>query len=601
MVLRELVNLIGFEIDHESMREAENNLGRVQEKLSSFGQKASMYVTAPLMAVAGFMVEWASDATEVQNKFDQVFDEVSDRANTFANEFSTKLGRSIMQVQEGMSAFQSMFLGLGFENSEALEYTQKLQEMMTDFGSFHNVSDKESMERFVSAMSGSSEVLDRFGVNLRQASLEQKLFDMGIDKSVSQASEAEKALARLMIIEETLGRQGALGDAVRTMDEFANRKKRFFSTVKNMAIGFGKIILPSVNKALGALIAFINKIDSMSSELKEYTWVIAGLAMAIGPISLALALLIKTVFFVQKAFVGLTLAIRGTNMAFTTLSVKILAWVAILLVAIAVVGLLWEDIRTWMNGGDSLIGKFLGSWDDFAEYWAARIEPIITYAKNIFESAKNLIHGIVELLIALLTDDIERGAKAFETIFEAMFQGLKNWLPMLGYLILMIGEMVFKAASTGFKMMLKAAGNLFSSIATLLWSFLSGAWDWVLDFIDRVVDKIKDIPNMIKDKALGALGKAGDFFKYIATGEDNTEDGSFEKFEKDQYAKNMANSFTDGKSEKSFNVDSTVNLQIPSGTPDEQATFLKETARNEFRDEFNSQLRSLMVASAGGE
>src|SRR5690606_31067061 len=106
--------------------------------------------------------------------------------------------------------------GLGFGAEQSRKFSQQLAQLALDFASFNNMSDAEAQQRFISALSGSSEVLDMFGVNIKQAALEQELLQQGVKKAWTEVSEQEKAVARLSIIMRSMTDQGAVGDAVRT-------------------------------------------------------------------------------------------------------------------------------------------------------------------------------------------------------------------------------------------------------------------------------------------------------------------------------------------------------------------------------------------------
>src|SRR5690606_31944363 len=118
------------------------------------------------------------------------------------------VGRSVVDIQDSMSAYQAMFVGLNFDPSQARQMSEALQALALDFGSFFNLSDKEASDRFLSALSGSSEVFDRFGINIKAAAMDQKLLEMGLDKTTATATEQEKVMARVAIITQSLTKQG---------------------------------------------------------------------------------------------------------------------------------------------------------------------------------------------------------------------------------------------------------------------------------------------------------------------------------------------------------------------------------------------------------
>lgn len=229
-------------------------LRRAQKRLQAFGsavtgiglRMAAIAGTA-VSAIAVPTIKAASDAQETLSRFEAVFADQADAAKQFAQTLADSVGRSKYEILDALSTFQSFFAGLGFDPAQARQMSQTLQSLALDFASFHNLSDQEAIDRFISALSGSGEVLDRFGVNIRQVALEQELLKMGISKTWGEVTEQEKALARLNVIMGTMGRQGATGDAVKTAGSFANQMKRLKGEVKDAAVTIGTALIPVVS------------------------------------------------------------------------------------------------------------------------------------------------------------------------------------------------------------------------------------------------------------------------------------------------------------------------------------------------------------------
>lgn len=185
----------------------------------------------------------ASDANESIAKFTAVYGKEAKTASKFVGELADEIGRSESEIRKALSAYQSIFVGLEFGQTKAAKMSMELEKLTLDFAAFHNISDEEAMTRFVSAMSGSAEVLDQFGVNIRQAALQDELFRRGIHKSVTQATEAEKTMARLNVVMEVMGSQGAIGAAARESQSFANRMKDLKAEVQDLSIAVGNQLM----------------------------------------------------------------------------------------------------------------------------------------------------------------------------------------------------------------------------------------------------------------------------------------------------------------------------------------------------------------------
>lgn len=87
--------------------------------------------------------------------------------------------------------------------------------------------------------------------------------------------------------------------------------------------------------------------------------------------------IIKAVVTLVSAFGGLS-GIFGTIIAVVK---SVLFWKAALAVAIAALA---QDIYMWVTGGESLIGRFLGPWEDFKN-------TVVDIARTVFEALNNMI------------------------------------------------------------------------------------------------------------------------------------------------------------------------------------------------------------------
>jgi hypothetical protein len=265
-------------------------LKRAQRQLAAFGAgaraiglQASVSIAAATVPLALGVVKAASDAQESISRFRQVFGKEADAAAGFAEDLASRVGRSALDIKDALATNQGFFVGLGFDPAKARRISEQVEEISLDLASFNNLSDQEGVERMISALSGSSEVLDRFGINTKQAALQQQLLEMGISKSWSTVTEQEKALARLNIITKSMGDQGALGDATRTAGSFANQLKRLGGETKDTAVAIGDALLPVASKLLSTTTMVVDALGEVLREnpgLVRTTFAVAGVAGA---------------------------------------------------------------------------------------------------------------------------------------------------------------------------------------------------------------------------------------------------------------------------------------------------------------------------------
>jgi hypothetical protein len=505
MTLRELINLVRFKLDEQSLKTVEAKVSSVATSLGSFGTKMSLMFTAPMAALSAYSIKTASDAKETQNKFNQVFGDLNEEANTFAGVFGKSVGRFKTDIQTGMSAFQSMFVGLSYGNDEALTLSKRMQTLAVDFGSFNNLTDQESNQRFLSALSGSSEVLDMFGINTKQAAIEQELLNMGLNKTVNSATEAEKVMARINIIEKAMTRQGAVGDATRTLGEFANKSRSFMSAIKGVVDFIGNKLLPIASKLMDVGFAVIEWFQNLSDGTKNVLMIITAIIAAIGPLAIGLAGLLGLVkaLLMFNTFIGGLAGLKAAGLLL--LQPQFLLIAAAIMLAVVALALFIEDIQAWVSGGDSLTGKLLGPW----EAWAAGIKEMFSLLTTDFDL-------FVKVLATSLSDGLQEMSNKLE---ESTFGKIMKWVS---------GIKIAELAGTG--------------LGTLYGNFM---------------------PNETKQRV-------------------ELTNALFEG-ERRRQAKNT-----------NVNVNSTISMQVPAGTSEEQKTFIEKQAKLAVKQSFTTELERLL-------
>jgi len=396
----------------------EKDLDRTGKKMGEVGRSMTLGITAPLALAAGAFVKAAADAEETENRFRQVFGSLSDDAGAFADELGDAVGRSSIKIMDGLSTFQSFSVGMGFAREEASEMSKSIQTLALDFASFNNISDDEAMQRFISALSGSSEVLDRFGINIKQSALDLELQAQGLANSTSEATEQQKVIARLAIIMRAMTDQGATGDAIRTQDSFTNQMKRLNDAFLDFRVQLGRDIIPALTGLVTAAGNALEKFNGLSEGTRKSIIVFATFLAVLGPASMVVG-------GVTKALIGLRTAMIAARVA----SIALLGpWMLVVAAAAAVAGIvgvklfsankdatqstaeleaqiasLAPTLPDLAGGADGVAGAF-GNMGDQAQESAKKITDLHNKAKEAFEdlnadeadSKRSLAEALIE-------------------------------------------------------------------------------------------------------------------------------------------------------------------------------------------------------------
>ena len=416
MIIRELFTKLGWKVDDAAIDRYERRIQSVGRTMEQAGRNAVLKLSLPVGAAMTGMLMAASNATEVRNKFMQVFRGMDKDMEQWAVTFADTVGRSENKVREMLGAFQSQLVGLGFDPAQAAQMSRTLQAYAIDFGSFNNISDQESFERFISAMSGSGEVLDRFGINIKENALNLELQALGLAKSTAKATEQQKATARLSLIMKAMQRQGAVGDAVRTLEDFANKLRQTTSLIEKMAVGFGRLLIPYATAFLNIVNRVMQAVNKWSDETRGVVLVIGALAVTLPFATLGLGILIKTLFMVRGAFAAAAVAARG-------FSLSALAMPAAVIAGLLAVILLIQDFIVWTKGENkSVFGTLFGDYDD-------------SFFRYLSEDLTKGFRGLFDIIQGILSPNPDEVREAWRKAGRGMADGLLDGLKGLGGLV----------------------------------------------------------------------------------------------------------------------------------------------------------------------
>jgi len=295
----------------------QNKFKKIGDEMAKMGKSLTKFVTLPILGIGTAAVMAASHAEEARDKFDVVFADQADAVREWAKEFADSVGRSRFETEEFLANVQDLFVPLGAARGEASELSKAVVTLATDIGSFNDQPTEEVIRNITSALVGNHETVRRYGVVIDEATLKT----MGI---TTESTALEKALARLTLI--TQGTTDAQGNAVATADSFANTFVRLKTSIKDLSIEFGQILLPFIQKVIDAINGAVTQLKNMDTGTKEVVIRIALFAAAVGPLLIMLPKLmaiiagLKTVMLAASGPIGLvSIAIAGLVAGLTLL------------------------------------------------------------------------------------------------------------------------------------------------------------------------------------------------------------------------------------------------------------------------------------------
>lgn len=212
---------------------------------------------AAVMRMSRVIASWIVESNsyiENLNLFTASMGEYTEQAKAYAEQVADVMGIDPGEWMRNQGIFMTITEGFGVVSDRAYIMSKNLTQLGYDLSSFFNISFEDAMQKLTSGISGELEPLRRLGYDLSVARLQQEAYNLGIDKSVTAMTQAEKAQLRYYAIMTQV--TTAQGDMARTLNAPANQLRILKSQVVQVARALGNVFIPVLNIVLPYLIAF---------------------------------------------------------------------------------------------------------------------------------------------------------------------------------------------------------------------------------------------------------------------------------------------------------------------------------------------------------
>nr|DAW03128.1 MAG TPA: minor tail protein [Caudoviricetes sp.] len=187
------------------------------------------------------------------------------------------LGLDPERLMNYQATFGQMASSMGVASETALKLSNALTMIGADLASVKNLKFEDVWQDMASGMVGMSRTLDKYGVNIRNVNMQEKLYELGIDAKIAKLGQQDKALLRTIILLQST--KYAWGDMASTIGQPANQLRLLQANFANLARTIGNLLLPIVSKVLPYINALVIAIQRL------FSWIGGLLGIKIGGFS----------------------------------------------------------------------------------------------------------------------------------------------------------------------------------------------------------------------------------------------------------------------------------------------------------------------------
>ena len=269
--------------------------------------------------------------------------------------------------------------------------------------------------------------------------------------------DAGDALAVIDSVSESLENgQGAAARMAETMqDNLSGRVTVLKSALEELAISFGDLLMPSIEKVVGWVQSFVDKLNSLDDGTREMIIRVGAVVAALGPVLLVGGKIATAVSGIISKLPVIKTGLAAVKGAFAAISAPVLIVVAAIGTLVAMFVHLWntnEDFRnaiigTWETiketvGGfiDGIVQRFndLGinfdsitaglktAWEGLCNFFAPIFEGAFSYISVVVQTVLGEVTGIVDIFIGVFTGNWTQVWNGVKTFFTSIWNGING-------------------------------------------------------------------------------------------------------------------------------------------------------------------------------
>ena len=158
------------------------------------------------------------------------------------------LGLNIQEITQYASQLASVTNSVGQTGEVSLVASNVFTKLGADISSLFNQDYSGAMKNLQSGLIGQSRALYKYGIDITNATLQTYAYGLGIEKAVSEMTQAEKMQLRMIAILDQS--KVAWGDLANTINSPSNMIRQFTNNLKETGMVLGQLFIPLLEKVL---------------------------------------------------------------------------------------------------------------------------------------------------------------------------------------------------------------------------------------------------------------------------------------------------------------------------------------------------------------
>ena len=179
------------------------------------------------------------------------------------------LGLDISKVMQFQSSIAQITNSAGMLGETSIMTSKALSMLSADWSSLANQDLSTVMKNMQSGIIGQSRAMYKYGIDITNANLQNYAYKIGLEKSVSEMTQAEKMQLRLLVILKQS--KVAYGDLARTINQPANQLRMLQEGFVKLSRTVGQIFLPIIQNIYPYLNAVVMVLQEFAQWIAKLT------------------------------------------------------------------------------------------------------------------------------------------------------------------------------------------------------------------------------------------------------------------------------------------------------------------------------------------
>lgn len=379
------------------------NLDQIGQKMSNAGKK----VISSIGSIVTTAAEWTAEIEQQKFVYNNL-DSSIQKAISGNTGLATSLGMTKQQYLNNATAVSDFLARMGMSSQSIADQSGKITTLTADMAAFADVDVTTATSDFKSALMGNFEAVDKYGLSLSVATINQGEYSKSLGKTWDKMSQGQKAQA---ILSEAFSQSTTYtGLAKQESDSYAAKMKLLKQQLMETATTIGSKLFPVLEPLVSAIADAAKSVADWASEHPKLT---QGILLVIGVIGglMSVGGLLLTLF---SSLSVISLAVN----------ISLLPLVGIITgVTAAIAALVGIGVALWQNW-DTIKAKALEVWNSICESVSDAYNDITQWLSDMgtkaVEWATNLYNSAVEAGTNFLN--------AITTWFSQLPGAINTWL-----------------------------------------------------------------------------------------------------------------------------------------------------------------------------